>query len=276
VQDANVAGEVETAFAQAGIPVFSNARNHRMGADVPLVVPPVNADHIEIVRKQPTFARGGFIVTNANCSTTGLVIALKPVLDNFGIEFASVVTMQAVSGAGYPGVASLDILDNVSVTGIRLHWRPMKAARECRNQRSNAAVVMVADVVVVVVIVAAAVVVVVIVVNVETTASAHSLAMSCLRRQVVPYISGEEDKLQVEYKKIMGGVSTAGPDYFKLLTFPISAHANRCEHTTVLGSRLSSLFVSNPLIFLHVVAEVVVVGTSCRCVSTRYDSPRCM
>ena len=62
---------------------------------------------------QPCFSKGGFIVTNANCSTTGLVIALKPLHDLFGIEFASVVTLQAISGAGYPGVASLDILDNV-------------------------------------------------------------------------------------------------------------------------------------------------------------------
>ena len=108
-----MAGEVETAFAEAGIPVFSNARNHRMGEDVPLVVPQVNGEHIEVVRKQPSFAKGGYIVTNANCSTTGLVIALKPIFDKYGIEFASVVTMQAVSGAGYPGVASLDILDNV-------------------------------------------------------------------------------------------------------------------------------------------------------------------
>lgn len=112
-QDASVAGEVETAFAEAGLPVFSNARNHRMATDVPLVVPNVNGDHIEVVKHQKWFSRGGFIVTNANCSTTGLTIALKPLVDAFGIESAIVVTMQAISGAGYPGVPSLDILDNV-------------------------------------------------------------------------------------------------------------------------------------------------------------------
>ena len=109
-----MAGDIETAFAEAGIPVFSNAKNHRMAENVPLIVPPVNGDHIEVVRKQPYFAKGGFIVTNANCSTTGLVIALKPLADKFGIEFGSVVTLQAISGAGYPGVPSLDLLDNVS------------------------------------------------------------------------------------------------------------------------------------------------------------------
>lgn len=109
-----MAGEVETAFAEAGVPVFSNARNHRMAPDVPLVVPPVNPEHIMVVQKQKWYPTGGFIVTNANCSTTGLTIALKPLEDAFGIEAAAVVTMQAISGAGYPGVPSLDILDNVS------------------------------------------------------------------------------------------------------------------------------------------------------------------
>jgi aspartate-semialdehyde dehydrogenase len=83
--DADVAGDVEAAFRDAGVPVFSNARNFRMVGDVPLVVPPVNGDHLELVRRQPSFsAGGGFIVTNANCSTTGMVIALKPLADAFG------------------------------------------------------------------------------------------------------------------------------------------------------------------------------------------------
>lgn len=120
--DASVAGDVETAFAEAGFPVFSNARNHRMGDDVPLVVPPVNGDHLDVVQYQPFYAKGGFIVTNANCSSTGLCIALKPIWDAFGIEKAVVVTMQAVSGAGYPGVSSLDAIDNVRENGVT-EWR---------------------------------------------------------------------------------------------------------------------------------------------------------
>jgi aspartate-semialdehyde dehydrogenase len=105
---------VEAAFRDAGVAVFSNARNYRMEPDVPLVVPPVNGDHLEMVRAQPSFAAGGgFIVTNANCSTTGMVIALKPIDDAFGIAEAHVTTLQAISGAGYPGLPSLDILDNV-------------------------------------------------------------------------------------------------------------------------------------------------------------------
>lgn len=109
--DSSVAGEIETAFAQAGYIVHSNARNHRMQPDVPLLVPEVNSDHLEIIKfqKHPK----GKIITNPNCSTIGLTIALKPIFDAFGIESVSVVTMQAVSGAGYPGVASMDIMDNV-------------------------------------------------------------------------------------------------------------------------------------------------------------------
>ena len=92
---------MEAAFRDAGVAVFSNARNFRMVADVPLVVPPVNGDHLDMVRSQPSFAKnGGFIVTNANCSTTGMVIALKPIDDAFGIEAAYVTTLQAISGAG--------------------------------------------------------------------------------------------------------------------------------------------------------------------------------
>lgn len=109
--DSSVAGEIETAFAKAGVIVISNSRNHRMDADVPLLIPEVNPDHLELVRTQPY--GDGMIITNPNCSTIGLVIALKPLLDRFGVEAVSVVTMQALSGAGYPGISSLDILDNV-------------------------------------------------------------------------------------------------------------------------------------------------------------------
>jgi aspartate-semialdehyde dehydrogenase len=109
--DAAVAGEVEEQFARAGYIVVSNARNHRMDADVPLLVPDVNAEHLALVERQRFGA--GMIVTNPNCSTTGLVMALKPLADAFGLEAVSVVTMQAASGAGYPGVPSMDLLDNV-------------------------------------------------------------------------------------------------------------------------------------------------------------------
>lgn len=109
--DASVAGEIETTFAEAGYPVISNSRNHRFSPNVPLLVPDVNSEHIIMLKKQKFGS--GFIVTNPNCSTTGLVIALKPLHDHWGVEQVNVVTMQALSGAGYPGVPSLDILDNV-------------------------------------------------------------------------------------------------------------------------------------------------------------------
>ena len=108
--DASVAGEIERRFAEAGIPVISNARNHRMDPAVPLLIPEVNPDHTALVDRQPT---PGWIVTNPNCSTVGLVMALKPLVDAFGVEAVSVVTMQALSGAGYPGVSALDALGNV-------------------------------------------------------------------------------------------------------------------------------------------------------------------
>lgn len=117
--DASVAGEIERRFAEAGYPVISNARNHRMDPAVPLLIPEVNPDHTALIDRQttPELASGrstsGFIVTNPNCSTVGLVMALKPLVDAFGVEAVHVVTMQALSGAGYPGVSSLDALANV-------------------------------------------------------------------------------------------------------------------------------------------------------------------
>jgi len=113
--DSSVAGSVEEEFACAGYPVVSNARNHRMDVDVPLLIPEVNPAHLEAIRVQQK-NRGyntGFIVTNPNCSTAGLVLVLKPLADAFGLEKIFVVTLQAISGAGYPGVASLDIQGNV-------------------------------------------------------------------------------------------------------------------------------------------------------------------
>lgn len=112
--DSSVAGEIEAAFACAGIPVISNAKNFRMDPTVPLLVPEVNPDHIELIKTQNFTSDGsGWIVTNPNCVAVPLSLALKPIYDAFGIENLIVTTMQAISGAGYPGVASLDILGNV-------------------------------------------------------------------------------------------------------------------------------------------------------------------
>jgi aspartate-semialdehyde dehydrogenase len=113
--DSSVAGPVEEDFARAGYPVVSNSKNHRMDADVPLLIPEVNASHLDAIPVQQK-NRGydaGFIVTNPNCSTAGLVLVLKPLADAFGLERIFVVTLQAISGAGYPGVASMDIQGNV-------------------------------------------------------------------------------------------------------------------------------------------------------------------
>ena len=110
----DVAGDIEERFAAAGCVVSSNAANHRMDATVPLVIPEVNASHLELVNVQRTQRRSaGAIICNPNCSTIHLTLALKPLADQFGLSRVIVTTMQALSGAGYPGVASLDILDNV-------------------------------------------------------------------------------------------------------------------------------------------------------------------
>jgi aspartate-semialdehyde dehydrogenase len=151
--DASVATEIERAFAEAGHVVVSNSRNHRMEADVPLLVPEVNYDHLKIIPRQQR-ERGwkGMIVTNPNCSTIVMVLGLAP-MRQFGIEKVMVTTLQAVSGAGYPGVPSMDIIANV-----------------------------------------------------------------------VPFIGGEEDKMQSETQKIMGEL--AGGE-FRPLPAKVSAHCNR-------------------------------------------------
>ena len=152
---ADIAGPIEEAFAKAGYVVSSNARNHRFDEDVPLLVPEVNPDHLDMLpaqRRRRGYGRG-CIVTNPNCSTIHLVLALKPLDDAFGIDKVLVTTMQALSGAGYPGVPSLDIIDNV-----------------------------------------------------------------------VPYIGGEEEKVESEPLKIMGAL--AGEN-FTTASFAISAHCNR-------------------------------------------------
>jgi len=160
--DASVAGTVEEEFARAGHAVVSNSRNHRMQADVPLLVAEINADHLELIAAQKKRLGGkGYIVTNPNCSTVGLVMAAAPIHRAFGIERIVVATLQAVSGAGYPGVPSLDILDNV-----------------------------------------------------------------------IPYIGGEEDKMQSETQKILGRPGAPAP-------FPVSAHCHRVHvsdgHTVAIS-----------------------------------------
>jgi aspartate-semialdehyde dehydrogenase len=117
--DAEIARELEPKFAAAGCAVVSNSSAFRMAEDVPLVVPEVNAEHLAMIERQ-SWRRpaadgrpGGYIVTNPNCCAIGLVLALKPLEERFGIDSLFISTMQAVSGAGYPGVASMDILGNV-------------------------------------------------------------------------------------------------------------------------------------------------------------------
>lgn len=109
-----VAGDIERRLAGNGIGVLSNTSTHRMEPDVPLLIPEVNADHVSAIRAQQQ-KRGwsGFIATNPNCSTIHLMLTLKPLQDAFGLEAVLVTTLQAVSGAGYPGVPSLDMIDNV-------------------------------------------------------------------------------------------------------------------------------------------------------------------
>jgi aspartate-semialdehyde dehydrogenase len=111
--DASVATEIERAFAAAGHVVVSNSRNHRMEKDVPLLVPEINADHLKLVPQQQK-ARGwkGKIVTNPNCSTIVLTMGLAPLM-KFGVTNIIATTLQAISGAGYPGVPSMDIVGNV-------------------------------------------------------------------------------------------------------------------------------------------------------------------
>ncbi len=168
--DASVATEIEQAFARAGHIVVSNSRNHRMEPDVPLIVPEINPGHLSAIpvqRKNRNWP--GAIVTNPNCSTIVLTMALAPLVP-FGIKSVIVSTMQAVSGAGYPGVASMDILGNV-----------------------------------------------------------------------VPYIGSEEEKMQIETQKILGGYADGS---FRPLEAAVSAHCNRVAvvdgHMTAASVRFES------------------------------------
>jgi len=152
--DAGIARELEPQFAAAGCAVVSNSSAFRMQADVPLVIPEVNADHVRVLEQQKWYKDSkGFIVTNPNCSAIGLVMALAPLHQKFTLDKVFVVTMQAVSGAGYPGVASLDILGNV-----------------------------------------------------------------------IPFIKNEEEKMEEESRKLLGGVNGHG---FQFADFSMSAQCNR-------------------------------------------------
>jgi aspartate-semialdehyde dehydrogenase len=165
-----VAGEIEQRLAARGHAVLSNTSTHRMEPDVPLLIPEVNPGHVAAIETQRA-NRGwkGYIVTNANCSTIHMTLALKPLQDAFGLDAVLVTTMQAVSGAGYPGVPSLDMIDNV-----------------------------------------------------------------------VPYIGGEEDKVETEAQKMLGGWSAEGG--FAAAEFAASAQCNRVPvrdgHMECLSVRL--------------------------------------
>ncbi|KAG0250234.1 hypothetical protein DFQ27_009503 [Actinomortierella ambigua] len=142
--DADVAGEIEMAFMKANIPLFSNAKNYRTHPEVPLIVPLTNSSHFDLIPHQRTKHNldKGFLVTNANCSTTGLVVPLGALQDAFGpLSKVMVTTMQAISGAGYPGVASLDILDNVvpHIGGEepKMEWETLKILGSLNKDKSG-------------------------------------------------------------------------------------------------------------------------------------------
>lgn len=108
--DSSVAGDIEEFYAKDGHIVISNSKNHRMDKDAPLLIPEINADHLDLLKYQQN---KGKIITNPNCAVIGMALALAPIQKTFGIDKVTVTTMQAVSGAGYPGTAALDILGNV-------------------------------------------------------------------------------------------------------------------------------------------------------------------
>ncbi|KAI9002316.1 hypothetical protein BC832DRAFT_114500 [Gaertneriomyces semiglobifer] len=187
--DSDVAGDIETAFLKADFAVFSNAKNHRMDPIVPLVVPLVNTSHLDVLAHQRRVhgLSKGFLVTNANCSTTGLVVPLKALQDAFGpLSRVAVTTMQAISGAGYPGVPSLDILGNV-----------------------------------------------------------------------VPYISGEEEKLEIECAKILGVVNDQASGFAMSNDMKVSASCNRVP---VIDGHTESVmveFARRPAPSLEQITEVL-------------------
>ena len=131
--DSSVAGEIEGAFAEAGHIIVSNSRNYRMEQTVPLLIPEVNADHLALLKAQAARSAGtARIVTNPNCATVVLAMALAP-LRQFGLKTTMVTTLQAISGAGYPGVPSWDILGNV----IPVHRRRRRREDRDRDQEDS-------------------------------------------------------------------------------------------------------------------------------------------
>jgi len=158
-----IAGSIEKELAKKGCYIVSKARDHRLDDDVPLIIPEVNPSHLSLIEKQKKDRRwDGAIVTAPNCSTSILTLPIKPIFDNFSVESINVCTMQAISGAGYPGLPSMDIIDNV-----------------------------------------------------------------------IPYIGGEEEKLDVESKKILG--TTEQPAQYR-----IAAHCNRVH---VMDGHMEAIFV---------------------------------
>ena len=142
--DSSVASEIEENFARAGYGVSSNAKNHRMDADVPLLIPEINSNHIGLIKTQQKLRKWkGFLVTDPNCSTIEMSIALKPIIDMFGVEKVAVTTMQALSGAGYPGISSMDIIDNVlpyiKDEEEKMESEPLKIFGTARNGRVDEA-----------------------------------------------------------------------------------------------------------------------------------------
>jgi aspartate-semialdehyde dehydrogenase len=173
--DSDVAGEIEKEFQLANFAVFSNAKNYRRDPLVPLVVPTVNLNHLDLIphQRKTHGLQKGFLVCNSNCAVIGLVIPFAALQARFGkIDIVSVVTMQAVSGAGYPGVSSMDIIDNV-----------------------------------------------------------------------VPYISGEEDKLETEAQKILGSINAEATAFEDQKTLRVSAACNRVPvldgHTACVSLRFA-------------------------------------
>lgn len=149
--DAETALQVEPEWANRGIRVVSNASAYRMHESVPLVIPEVNSDHLALARSSSSFQNGGMIVTNPNCVVIGLSLALKPLVDLFGLSDVMVTSFQSISGAGFPGVASLSILDNLipyigneepkvesepkkifgSLDGGKVNFHPMNVSATC-------------------------------------------------------------------------------------------------------------------------------------------------
>ncbi|KAK1758729.1 semialdehyde dehydrogenase [Echria macrotheca] len=173
--DSDVAGDIEKEFQLANFAVFSNAKNYRRDPLVPLVVPTVNLGHLDLIphQRKTHGLQKGFLVCNSNCAVIGLVIPFAALQARFGkIDTVSVVTMQAVSGAGYPGVSSMDIIDNV-----------------------------------------------------------------------VPYIAGEEDKLETEAQKILGAINADATAFEDQKTLRVSAACNRVPvmdgHTACVSLRFA-------------------------------------